>query len=79
MEQSCHDVILGYQKYGFLPEYFTCLKNKHKYYIVKEHHGKLNKIKLFLDDVIRIMPKTILTKKIVSLFGLNCYILVNRK
>lgn len=75
MEQSCHDVINGYKQFGFFNEYSVFRGGKNTWIAIKDEKLRLIYIKLKIEDIIAILPKTIVSKKLVKLFGMNCFVL----
>lgn len=75
MEQSCHDVINGYRKFGFTNEYSVFRGGKNTWIAIKDEKFRFAYIKLMIENIIAVFPKTVVSRKLVNLFGLNCYVL----
>lgn len=75
MEQSCHDVINGYRQYGFTNAYSVFRGGKNMWITIKDEKLRLADIKLTIENIIAVLPKTVASRKLVRLLGLNCYVL----
>lgn len=79
MEQSCKDVFLGYSKYGFENAYSIFRGGRNKWIAVKDEAGFIARLKILLEAFVSALPKSGYSKKLVKLFGLNCYVLRKRR
>ncbi len=76
MEETYKSALNKYEKVGLTPAYVT-LGSKNKIIAFKDYSGKLNRIKITMEGIARILPGRFLKKAYIRIMCLDCYVLKN--
>ena len=75
MEQTYHEVTESYKQYGLVPAYFTYRTIFKNYRCIPDFSGRLNKLKLGLENLAKLIPGRWFRGKFMALAGLSTYIM----